>query len=359
MNIIKSNQSERVNFPNLDIMKLVMAFFVVEIHTRPLRDFPAAETVIEGVDAAAVPFFFIVSAFLCFRGFDESSFLERSSAGAIRVRKTTGKLLRLYLTWTALFLPVTVFGSMLHGDSVPHAVAFFVRGTFFVGENYYSWPLWYLLASVIGFALVYICLRGGYSPKRILAISLLFLLAGFGITTAQNWDEAPAAIALPIKAYGLVFGSSRNGLFEGFFYIAVGAVFGMKWQNVRDVPVRCMITLAATGLIGCIFVSNDAHLLFCALASAGLFLLSIRRCGLGLNPHVMARNASTIIYLVHMYFVVLFVYGICGATNPDLYANDVNRVTLYLFALGGSATLSALVIPLAKKIPALRGVFGI
>lgn len=68
----------RVNYLDLDIMKLVMAFLVDEIHTRPLKGLPLAETLIEGFDVVAVPFFFMASAFLCFRGLDESAFSEAS-----------------------------------------------------------------------------------------------------------------------------------------------------------------------------------------------------------------------------------------------------------------------------------------
>ena len=54
-------KTPRVNYPHLALMKLVMAFFVVEIHTRPLRDVPAAEFIVEGIEVLAVPFFFIAS----------------------------------------------------------------------------------------------------------------------------------------------------------------------------------------------------------------------------------------------------------------------------------------------------------
>ena len=168
------NYSKRVNYPDLDVVKLLMAFLVVEIHTRPLMGFPFAERIIEGIDVIAVPFFFLASAFLCFRGLDEASFADKALPGAARVRRTIGKLLRLYLTWTVLFLPVTIFGSVIHGDGLVHALAIFARGMLFIGENYYSWPLWYLLASVVGFALVYICLRGGalkvYPPALVCTV---------------------------------------------------------------------------------------------------------------------------------------------------------------------------------------------
>ena len=155
--------AKRVNYSDLDLIKLVMAFLVVEIHTRPLLDIPAAEFVIEGIDVLAVPFFFIASAFLCFRSLNIDDFVAADTRGAVRVRKTIGKLLRLYLIWTVLFLPVTVFGDMLQGKNLLVSIASFVKGTLFVGENFCSWPLWYLLASVVAFALVYLCLRGGYS----------------------------------------------------------------------------------------------------------------------------------------------------------------------------------------------------
>lgn len=156
-----SSKAMRVNYPDLDVAKILMAFLVVEIHARPLMGFPLAERVVEGIDVVAVPFFFMASAFLCFRGLDEASFAEKTLPGAVRVRKTIGRLLKLYLIWTVLYLPVTVFGSVIHGDCLAYALAVFARGTLFIGENYYSWPLWYLLAGAVGFSLVYICLRGG------------------------------------------------------------------------------------------------------------------------------------------------------------------------------------------------------
>lgn len=353
------NYSRRVNYPDLDVVKLLMAFLVIEIHTRPLMGFPFAERIIEGIDVIAVPFFFLASAFLCFRGLDEASFADKALPGAARVRRTIGKLLRLYLTWTVLFLPVTVFGSVIHGDGLVHALAIFARGTLLIGENYYSWPLWYLLASVVGFTLVYICLRGGVRSRRILLLSFVLLLVGYGITFVQGWEAAPATLSLPVKVYGAAFGGARNGVFEGFFYVAVGAVLGMRHHEVEEMPVLVEIALVVLGLAGTVLVSNDAHLPFCAAAGIGSFLLSIRRCGSGLRPHAGARNASTIIYLVHMYFIVLFVYGICGGTNVNLNANGVNGAWLYLFALGGSILLSVLVIAASRRLPLLKKVFGI
>ena len=200
---------------------------------------------------------------------------------------------------------------------------------------------------------------GGVRLSYIVLLSFALLLVGFGIAFVQGWKDAPAALSFPVKLYGTVFGSARNGIFEGFFYVAMGAVLGVRYRDVEKAPVWVEVALVVVGLAGTMFVSNDAHMPLCVAAGTGLFLLSIRRCGADLKPHIGVRNASTIVYLVHMYFIVLFVYGICGGTNADLYANGVNGASLYLFALGGSVLLSALVIVSSKRVPFLRKVFGI
>lgn len=218
----------RVNYPDLDVAKILMAFLVVEIHARPLMGFPLAERVVEGIDVVAVPFFFMASAFLCFRGLDEASFAEKTLPGAVRVRKTIGRLLKLYLIWTVLYLPVTVFGSVIHGDCLAYALAVFARGTLFIGENYYSWPLWYLLAGAVGFSLVYICLRGGaltvYRPALVCtAVRRLrdHLRAGLGRCTSS--------LIYPCTElrYGVRGRAQRD--FRGFFLRGYG---GLVWHEL-------------------------------------------------------------------------------------------------------------------------------
>lgn len=349
----------RVNYPDLDVAKLLMACLVVEIHTRPLEAFAVPEKIIEGIDVIAVPFFFIASAFLCFRGLDEGDFADASSRAAVRVRKTALKLLELYLIWTVLYLPITIFGDLLYGKDLMHGLFAFVHRTLLVGENFCSWPLWYLLAGAVAFALVYLCLRRGDRIKVDVGISFALLLCGYLITCAVDWHDAPSAIAVPVGLYDKLFVNTRNGLFEGFFYVAVGAFFGMRYKRLDSIPTLGLFAGFALGIAGCIFVNADAHLPFCACAGACLFLLSIKRHGTDCAPHVGARNASTIVYLVHMMFAVVFVYAICGGTNPDIHANDANRLLLYIFSLGGSGLLAAIVIRLFKKLPFLKRIFGI
>ena len=397
-----TNTSARVNFPDLDITKLIMALLVVEIHTRPLVGWPLAHAIVQGIDVLAVPFFFMCSAFLCFRVIERSHFKTRDACGSVRVRKTIGKLVWLYVVWTVLFLPVTVYGNLLSSKGLWQSVAEFVRCTLLVGENFYSWPLWYLLASVVAFALVYVCLRAGVSCAQLIALSACFLFAGYFITWAANWQDAPSVVRAFTNTYYAIFSTTRNGIFEGFFYVAVGACLGMRAAGMREASMRAagmregamraagmreggmraartrtragadchatpqlrsgtvaaLLGGCALGVAGCIFVSNDAHLPFCACASMCLFVLCTLRRGKNLTPHVALRNASTIIYLVHLFFVVVFVFGIFDQAYVDLHASELNPL-LFAFSLGGSVLVAIIVIPLANKFPAIKKVFGL
>lgn len=352
---LEGKAKKRVTFPDLDVAKFLMAFLVVEIHTRPFGISP----IVQGVDCVAVPFFFIASAFLCFRGLDAADFTDAGSAACRRIRKTAGKLLKLYLMWTVVFLPVSVFGYAMNGMGPAKAVVSFARGTLLVGENIYSWPLWYLLASAVAFFLVYVLLRGGVRPGRVLAIAAAFALLGFAMSCAHEWDGTPALLARPLDLYFKAFGNVRNGLFEGFLYVALGMGLGLRWEKAVAVAPAGSAAMAVLGAAGCVLVTPDAHLPFCAMFALGVFLLSVRRHGEGAGQHVLLRNASTGIYLTHMIFVVVFIYGICGSTDPSSTMNSqVPHLATFAFAAVCSLVTSVAASRLAHRNKAVKELFG-
>ena len=265
-------------YPALDLLKLIMAVLVVAVHANPLYgiDVPFASRVLNVLESVSVPFFFVVSSFLCFRGLRPAQFQERISAGSCRVRSTISKFVWLYFAWFLVYIPIDCLGYWLDGVSLIKAMVLEARGFFLLGEGRLSWPLWYLLASVVGFILVYTMLRKGMSSRNILGISFLFILGGFGLSLLLKWEGAPTAISLPVKIYSLMFGNTRNGLFEGFFYIALGMYFGMNPESIQNIDVKVITAAIATGVLGCFYVSSDQHLLFCALIAGGIVLLSIR-----------------------------------------------------------------------------------
>lgn len=350
-------------YPALDLLKLIMAVLVVAVHTNPLYgvDAPFTSRVLTVLESVTVPFFFIASSFLCFRGLRAAQFKECASAGSCRVRATISKFVWLYLAWFLAYIPIDCLGYWLDGVSLIKAMVLEARGFFMLGEGRLSWPLWYLLASVVGFILVYAMLRKGMSSRNILGVSFLFLLGGFGLSLLLKWEGAPTAISLPVKIYSLTFENTRNGLFEGFFYIALGMYFGMNSESIKEIDVSTILTAIALGVLGCFLISSDQHLLFCALVAGGVVLLSIRGGVQNQLPiFALMRKASTVIYLTHMMFVALYVFGICGSRQSDVTSNgDVNHLMLFCFVVVTSLFTAVGVIALSKRNGTIKKFFAV
>lgn len=315
--------------------------------------------IIRGVDCLAVPFFFIVSGFLCFRKVRLNELCSWDSLSSIRVRGTIFRQLRMYLAWTVLYLPITVWADVAAGNSPLKSILLFVRGTFLIGENQFSWPLWYLLASVVAFTLIFCLLQSGISPVRVLFISVVMLFAGFGLGLLRDWNSVPPALAAPVGLYFKVFGNVRNGLFEGFFYVAMGTVLGIWEQNLLRIPIWVPIVGMAVALAGCIFITYDAHLPFCMILGFSVFLLCTRRQSPGSPVQSFMRSASIVMYLVHMMFAVIFAYVICGSTDPDLIVTPtIDHAAMWAFSVTGSLLVSALVVRFSGKSRVVDFIFS-
>lgn len=184
----------RQNYYRLDYLKLFCAFVVIAIHTSPLLALSEfADHIFDDCFTVyAVPIFYACTGFLLIvNGNEENSISLRH-----HIRKTIKKVVRLYLIWTAVYMPLTIYGwtvnKNLYGDSIAISAVKFIRSFLFVGENYYSWTLWYLnglivLPLCVGLFLVanhaVIFLYGAEFQPTALTIRLLcplILIKGFG-----------------------------------------------------------------------------------------------------------------------------------------------------------------------------------
>ena len=124
-----------------------MAFCVIAIHTLPLKNVQneVITSLFDTVTSLAVPFFFLSSGYLVEKKCEEGN--DRIFV----LNKQIRKLIRYYVLWTAIYLPITIYGFSQSGDGLVKSTALFFRNIIFQGENHYSWPLWYLLSSIYGF----------------------------------------------------------------------------------------------------------------------------------------------------------------------------------------------------------------
>lgn len=108
--------SARHKYPSFDLLKLLLAYFVVAIHSN-MNNYSGW---IGHVIYTAVPIFFSISGFLMYPRYQDVSYIKNYCL----------KIFKLYFLWTILYLPLTIYGikiNNLHGFSIIESL---IRGTF-------------------------------------------------------------------------------------------------------------------------------------------------------------------------------------------------------------------------------------
>ena len=263
-------------------MKFLVAFVVVAMHTtegNPL-----------GIKDLAVPFFFLASGFFLFGKLDAGNPEE----AAVYRKKWLSRIVRLYLVWTLIYLPFTVYGFIRGGSPPLHSLALLFRNLLFVGENYLSWPLWYLLGMIWAGCMIFLLrrLRVPVWGMLIIGVALILVAQLSGLKSA-DW-------------YRMVFKTTRNGIFLGFpFMTAGGVIAGMDLSRINPLVwlAAFVALLVGTKLAG--------WLILPAAVALFLFAASIKDIGFVSESFSRGlRQSSEVIYLTHMIFAGILI--ICG-----------------------------------------------
>ena len=181
---------EKKIISGLDVLKFVMAIFIVNIHLKPLRY--ASETVqdVVGIMAGlAVPVFFTVSSFLLFRKIQGGG-----NSGDIRkIAHFCKRLVTLYLFWCVVWSPVVYMQKDYFHPLSPFAPLLLVRD-FLFGSIFDA--SWFLGALLIGVPVVYVLtrvLRTAFFWIIPLGLYVFICLGGYYPVTWQlvnGWYEA-------------------------------------------------------------------------------------------------------------------------------------------------------------------------
>lgn len=140
---------------SIDLFKLIFSICVVAIHIVPLANFQlptVIRSIYETVLALAVPFFFLACGYLLGKKLRGQGRLEVKKQISSRING----LVRLYLIWSIIYLPITVIYWIQEDLSPIHVLISAVRGYLILGQQYNSWMLWYLLAAIYGLALLWV-----------------------------------------------------------------------------------------------------------------------------------------------------------------------------------------------------------
>lgn len=331
------------NYRLIDLLKFICAFLVVGIHTRP---FQASSDLLDklfyyDISNYAVPFFYACTGyFLIVKSSEENLH--------VKLMLRCKKILRIYLTWSAIYLPLTISGWIVEGGLNPTYLILCLRNFVFVGDNFYSWTLWYLNGLIFALLLIDILLRK-FSVKQIANIGAFVYLIGIGLTMLNGHLESlPLFLQRPVNLYFSLFVTTRNGLFQSLVFVT----FGMLIAE-RDRADELKLSVKNGLFAGIIYIVKVGFSLigggqyFTKILDLptfwflfGLIIYACKRVNLKGMFYKQLRGMSETIYFVHMYFVAL-----CSLV---LYKGNYHNFKSYFICAGG-ATIIALLCQIYKN----------
>lgn len=311
----------------LDFIKFFMALVVVAIHAHPERSCQNEYLnylLTNIVYPQAVPFFFVTSGFLLWRKIIDIPQPEKVK----RINSFIQKSLRLYIVWTLIYLPFTIYGFYTEETPFLKSLLIFLRNFTLVGENYLSWPLWYLLAMITGG--ICLIMMSNLHFSKIFTIAIFLYLTGIGLDYMQVYDENCFS-----TFYFKLFKTTRNGFFVGFAYIMIGGLIALYEQQKSS--TYCYIVLFILGTI----TSNYGIRIASLVVSYSFFkiILSIKVSDKFKGIAENARMASTIIFLTHMIPIAIF----------RIFLPNMPSLATYIYSILFTLSISAIAIVFREK----------
>ena len=223
-NTVTQNQ----NYKLLDLLKFICAFLVIGIHTRPFQSISSIADKLFYYDISnyAVPFFYACTGYFLI--------VKQKNKGLHeKIRFRVKKILKLYVVWSIVYLPLTLCGWIIEGNIEPIYLIRCLRNFIFVGDNFYSWALWYLNGLI--FALICIdCLIREFSIKQVVKFGSLMYVFGIVLTMFEgHLERLPMILSYMVKLYFTIFVTTRNGLFQSLVFISIGMLLAETEQFGR------------------------------------------------------------------------------------------------------------------------------
>ncbi|MBR4026765.1 MAG: acyltransferase family protein [Lachnospiraceae bacterium] len=337
-NLTTENKIENIEikkkYNSIDVVKFIMAIAVIAIHTCPLVNCNNKNTltIYNNIVNMAVPFFFLASGYLLSI---KLSFPYNLNDMLI-IKNFLYKIIKMYLCWMIIYTPLAIYHFISDNSSIIKAVLMYIRGLLFIGEQYNSWQLWYLLSTIYTIILIIILIKNKYLRWQGIEISIIISV----IMISLNWlVEYEGTVPFIVLFRQLTYYFINNGrIFTGAIYIPIGMYIAHK-----KISRKINLTIFILGFIGNYFIENEiisTYLLI--ITSIGLFGIveSINLKDNALYPFL--RNMSTIIYFIHMY-VWSFYYKI-------IYRQKTYGINSFLITTIVSCIIACIYLIIKKRL---------
>ncbi len=163
----------------------------------------------------AVPFFFITSGY--FMGIKINK-AKNKEEGKLILKSKIIQFVKLYLIWSIIYLPITMYGYVVNERGILYDIFAFFRGFFLVGQNFDSWPLWYLLSTIYALSFIYFILSK-IKNKNIRSIIVLstYILSQIFTFSVNNIENLNGIWSIVAKVISLTIINGR--ILTGIIYI--------------------------------------------------------------------------------------------------------------------------------------------
>lgn len=318
---------KQTHYNSIDCAKVIFAIFVVAIHT--LQPFTAtlsseARHFVTALLSLAVPFFFVASGFLLGNKLNSTN----KDGQLAYLKKWIYRIGRLYLLWTLIYLPYAIYGFSIENTGLIKSLAIYTRNILLVGENYWSWPLWYLLAMFVAGCIIYLLLLCKVKQTYWYILALLLAFAGILLDQLRINDWGG------VNLYYSLFMTTRNGFFIGFPYMALGLFISSHGVRLHQIGLFVLLMLGFAAQLFDIPLSN-----FVTIYALFVLILGINLPTRADDLHMNMRLSSSVIYFTHMLWI-----GLLLLLFPKLLA-----IPLFVTAVVLSCLTAAVIIRYKEK----------
>ena len=218
------------------------------------------------------------------------------------------------------------FGEFYRGDGILKIGIRAIRNYILIGEQPYSWPLWYLLAMIYGLSALLISKDDN---KSMILESVLFFIVAIILNHF-----------LAIKIIAWVLGSGR--LFTAPAYLLIGGLVYKNREKFEKHSRIGLILICLSVILSLVFHLDYSTASIPAYISIPWILSWTMKFKGASKSALIARKISSIFYYSHMYFYFIWLFS--GSAFLRFEQTRDSGIEAFGFTLGMCIIFSAILL---------------
>lgn len=330
------------NFYAINIMKIICIILIICMYTSMFSSISNTMNfiIVQLLAKIAFPFFFIYASFFFFRKIDFSIPLS-DNQNKKRLISYIINIIKLYVIWTILYLPFTIFNWIEEGFTITKFIEY-IRDFLFVG----SYPhLWVFPALIFAIVLVYYLIQR-FRVTELFIMAFICYLIGMLINVYSEFLLEFSITANIIEVYKNIFTTTVNGFFYAFIFILLGMKLSLKRipLKISNISIRLTIFVVFYIIEVCLLswlgYTNIDTYMYLNLIPLTYFLFLLL-----MQFHDSKKNQLIAHYSVLVYLVQFYAIEIC---KKIVFIHDYYFICLFIIILI-SGTISFMILNNSKK----------